>query len=377
MELRDLFKKRDNYVDIEESAPIDPLKAFFDERIPKSKIPVPEKKVEEIDKAYSLAPKPLNVEQQPMEGEPDLSSSMYSSEKTKTPVEFQRPSYVSASDLLDVDKIKKQVDQLVPKEMDWKDALANLSPAILELLVGGTAKGIGTGLSAKALMSDLEKKDARRKTLEEKLMELKEIKYPKIDAESGRQARFEAAQREKRSLEDRKLVIQTRDKLNQDKVFQEARGRYSATNDAINVLNQRNPIGDAAVRSLFAKGIFREVGALSDSDKRDYIGSPQYERAFDRMLSKYKNGTLGEEDRTDLLKLARHMRERSKKDAFRVASSYTSGIKSFGIDPSAVINPLLATDDIAPQFAQPKTAKKVPPPGMTFEQFKKWKQENE
>ena len=198
-------------------------------------------------------------------------------------------------------------------------------------------------------------------------MELKKISVPKADTEAAKQARFEASQKQRQSNEDRRIILQTRDKLNQDKQFNVARTRYAATNDAINVLNQRNPIGDAGVKTLFAKGIFGEVGNLNLQERADFIGSPELNRTFDRLLSRYNTGLLGEKDRADLLKLAKHMRERSKKDTQRIASGYTAGLKSIGLNPSAVIEPLLRTDDIAPQFTVPgKKPKTVKQGGVTY-----------
>lgn len=347
MKLEDLFKTKEptNYVGQASQVEANPLEQFFKDRTPKPKAPVTptaktiqpitEQKIETIKTEYAPA----------AQGD---SMSEYSQQSS-----FMRnpatDSYIPVSDVVDIEKIKQQAKQLAP-DMGWKDVLTSLTPLAVEAILGGGQMYSGSpGVAAESLMSGLKETQKRRQTLEDKLMELKKLSSPKADTEASRQARFEAAQKQRQSNEDRRIILQTRDKLNQDLQFKAARARYGATNDAVNVLNQRNPIGDASVKTLFAKGIFAEVGAMSDKDKADFIGSPALERVFDRMISKYKNGILDEKDRGDLIKLAVHLRERAKKDASRIASSYTKGIQSFGLDPSAVIQPLLATEDISPQ----------------------------
>jgi hypothetical protein len=343
--LESLFKTKEpsNYVE-KSSQASSPLEAFFAERTPKPSAPA-----QATPKAAAKIEEP-QVEQIFQEYSPEMES-VYASESSSMPVERNPAAsqFIPVSDLVDTEKIKKQAEILAPRETDWKDALANLTPLAVEALLG-KGGGASLGIAGQSIMGDIAKRGAKRDALEAKLMELKQLRQPKADTEAAKQARFEAAQKEKRSLDDRRILLQTRDKLNQDMGFKATRSRYAASNDAINVLNQRNPIGDASVKTLFAKGIFAEVGAMSDKDKADFIGSPQLERKFNSMLSKYKTGLLDEGDRTDLMKLAKHMRERAKKDASRIASGYTSGLKSVGLDPSQVINPLLSTDDIEPQF---------------------------
>lgn len=357
MKLEDLFKTKEptNYVEQASQGQGSPLQQFLKERTPKpvaiaaptprAAAPIEQAQVDQIKAEYS----PVVAEEPMMESSMD---SMYS----RTP---SGDSYIPVSDLLDTEKIKRQAEELAPKA-GLGDLLASLTPLAVEALMGGKqARSVSAGIAGESVLGDLSQRQKRKQTLEDKLMELKKLSAPKADTEAAKQSRFEASQKQRQSNEDRRIILQTRDKLNQDKQFNVARVRYTATNDAINVLNQRNPIGDAGVRTLFAKGIFGEVGTLSDKDKQDFIGSPQYERMFDRLLSKFNTGLLGENDRMDLLKLAKHMRERAKVDTQRIASGYTTGLKSVGLDPSAVIQPLLRTQDVAPQFSMPGTPKTV------------------
>lgn len=376
MKLEDLFKTNEpsNYVE-QSSGGASPLETFFAERTPKPAAPA-----QATLKAATKVEEPV-VEQIFQEYSPEIeqaSTSQMQSQMTSQP-SSAASQFIPVSDVVDVEKIKKQAEVLAPRETNWKDALASLTPLAVEALLG-KGGGASLGIAGQSILGDIAKRGAKRDALEAKLMELKQLRQPKADTEAAKQARFEAAQREKRSLADRQLIVQTRDKLNQDMSFKAARARYAATNDAVNVLNQRNPIGDASVKTLFAKGIFAEVGAMSDKDKADFIGSPALERKFDSMLSKYKSGLLDEGDRKDLIKLAVHMRERAKKDSSRIASSYTKGLQSFGIDPSNVINPLLSVDDIAPEFKSKESnlVERNTPDGpalfdKTTKQFVRWK----
>lgn len=356
MKLEDLFKTKEptNYVEQASQGEESPLQQFFKERTPKpvaitastpkATAPIEQPQVDQIKAEYAPV------------AESSAESSMQSG-LNRTPT---ADSYVSTSDLVDMERIKSQAEVLSPRGTGLPDLLSNLTPLAVEAIFGGgQAGGVSAKISGESILGDLGQKQKRRQTLEDKLMELKKLSAPKADTEAAKQSRFESSQKQRQSNEDRRIILQTRDKLNQDTQFNVARVRYTATNDAINVLNQRNPIGDAGVRTLFAKGIFGEVGTLSDKDKQDFIGSPQYERMFDRLLSKFNTGLLGENDRTDLLKLAKHMRERAKTDTQRIASGYTTGLKSVGLDPSAVIQPLLRTEDVAPQFSMPGTPKTV------------------
>ena len=376
MNLRDLFKTNEpsNYVE-QSSQAASPLETFFAERTPKPAAPA-----QATPKAATKVEEPV-VEQIFQEYSPEMeqaSVSQMQNQMTSQP-SAAASQFVPVSDVVDVEKIKKQAETLAPRETDWKDALANLTPLAVEALLG-KGGGASLGIAGQSILGDISKRSAKRDALEAKLMELKQLRQPKTDLEAARQARFESSQKQRQSNEDRKIILQTRDKLNMDKQFNVAKSRYSATNDAINVLNQRNPIGDAGVKTLFAKGIFGEVGNLNLQERADFIGSPQYERIYERMLSKYKTGLLGEKDRTDLLKLAKHMRERAKKDTSRIASGYTSGLKSLGLDPSEVIQPLLSTDDIEPQFRSKESnlVERNTPDGpalfdKTTKQFVRWK----
>lgn len=368
MELQDLFKKRDNYVE-EPTQVIDPLQQFFAERTSKLDVPATSRV---SPKAFTKIEEPV-VDEIYQQYSPDLAptySSEMQSQVTRQPSTAESQ-YVPVSNLIDVERIKKQAEVLAPKETDWKDALANLTPLAVEALLG-KGGGASLGISGQAILGDIAKRSAKRDTLEAKLMELKALKQPKTDVEAGRQARFEASQKQRKEFEDRKIALDARNKLNQDKDYIANKGRYNATNDAINILNKKSWAGDQGVGFLFAKGIFREVGSLTNEERTAFIADPALSNKFDMLYTKYIQkgaGTFTEQDRKDLTELAVHMREQAKKDMNRVASGYIEGTKSVGVDPSGVINPLLATKDIQAKFintGSKNRPKQVTQNGITY-----------
>jgi len=316
----------------------------------------------------------------------------------------QQPAYtppVATSDLVDMEKIRGQVDGMMP-ERGMSDWLSVLAPLATEAVFGkGQAGGVSYGIAGKAATDMVGKDEARRTKLEDKLMDIERARAiagakskskdglvevdvegkPIFKRESGAEGlqawkkpelaginrgEIAALGREQAlKLADRTAITQARDKLVGNKQFQAAKARFQATNDAVDVLNQRNPVGDAGVQILFAKGIFGEVGNLTAQEQAKFIGSPELTTAFHRMMTKYKEGTLDEKDRSMLLKLATHMRERSKKVAGEVAGGYTKGLKSLGIDASGVVEPLLSGSEVAPEY-QSDEVQRIGKDGKTY-----------
>jgi hypothetical protein len=280
-------------------------------------------------------------------------------------------------------------------EATWSDVLMGLIPVAADALSGGYGDALdvsGKYYSEKA--SGIEK---RKQTLEDKLLDIEKsraiaaakakgsLKTPPMpttsnivpvtgpdgrvtykwvadaidkekplekSAASNREEIARLAREQQMSLANRKLLTDTRDKLNGNKTFQAARARYQATNDAIDVLNQKNPIGDAGVPMLFAKGIFGEVGNLTAQEQARFIGSPELTNAFSRMYKKYSDGeAFTAKDRNLLMRLAEHMRTRAKQIAEAQAQAYIKGIGSMGVDASGIINPLLEdTASVSPEY---------------------------
>ena len=308
---------------------------------------------------------------------------------------------VAKSDLIDMDKVRSQVPRSETGLSDWLTVLAPL--ATEAIFGGGQAGGVSYGIAGNHALNKVKENNARSNKLEDKLMEIEKARSIASAKSQGKNAlktlevdvdgnpiitRMEDAIGQKawkdpkkagmdrgeiaklgreqaKLLADRALMTQARDKLVMNKQFQAAKARFQATNDAVDVLNQRNPVGDAGVQILFAKGIFGEVGNLTAQEQAKFIGSPELSQAFSRMYEKYKTGKLEETDRATLLKLATHMRNRSRIVAGEVAGGYTSGLKSMGIDPSGVIEPLLSGSEVAPQY-QEQEVKRLGKDGKTY-----------
>jgi hypothetical protein len=335
--------------------------------------PITQKEVEEVKSKYTLQPDVTvavgNAQLEPTASMTETTQPVQPSKETINTPTAPMPmpaikevvtEYLSPStNIENVKNIKQQVASL-KKSPEFTDYLPYLAPLAVEALFGGgEAGGVSAEIAGKALLGDEAKKEANLKSLEDKLMEMKTLKSTvkygggEIDKEAGKQARFEASQKQRQELADRQIKLATRDKLNQNKEFQANLGRYNATNDAINVLNQKNWAGDAGVGFLFAKGIFREVGALTNEERTQFIADPLLNNKFTYLYEKYLKeggGTFTEKDRRDLTELAIHMRERAKQDLQRVANSYIEGVKSIGIDTSGIIKPLLKTDDVVPKY---------------------------
>lgn len=169
-------------------------------------------------------------------------------------------------------------------------------------------------------------------------------KEKKLDTASARLA-------QQKQLADRTFGQNLRKELIKDPDFAKQRIRYSATNDAINILNQRSPVGDPGVTMIFAKGIFGEVGNLTAQEQAKFQGSSAYDRAWDRLTEKYlRTGKLDEADRKDLLDLAVALRDASKEGMKRGVDKYVKSTGALGFDSKSVFDPFLDTSDIPPQY---------------------------
>jgi len=100
-------------------------------------------------------------------------------EKIKSIYSPQQDRLVPVSDVVDTKKVKQQAQELSP-EMTTGDLLAGLTPLAVEAIFGGgQSVSVSPGISGEYLLSELGKKQKRRQTLEDKLMELKTIKGSK------------------------------------------------------------------------------------------------------------------------------------------------------------------------------------------------------
>jgi hypothetical protein len=268
-----------------------------------------------------------------------------------------------------------------------------LVPLAVEALVG-RGQGQSLDVSSKYIMDKVgeDKKDAQK--LEDRLFELKKARaksgakgdsklyeavdsqgnpiwmtreqaigsglIPKGSAADGKDERARLAREQQKQFADRNYARNVVNDLNKDLDFKTAKSRYSATNDAINVLNQKNWAGDAGVGFLFAKGIFGEVGSLTNEERQAFIADPYWGNKFNTLFEKYLkegSGSFTPTDRSDLQKLASIMRDKAISDMGLVANNYREAHLASGLDVNPYIQPLLKRNDIAPKYI---TAEKAP-----------------
>jgi hypothetical protein len=118
------------------------------------------------------------------------------------------------------------------------------------------------------------------------------------------------------------LMRATRDKLNQEPQYKNAKGGVAAAQKAVEMLLSDNPIGDASVLTIFPR-MFGEVGNLAYQEQARFAGNPMLQASWERMKEKYlKTGKLPEEDRRDLLEIASIMAEYDRKRVQDIIGQY-------------------------------------------------------
>lgn len=117
-----------------------------------------------------------------------------------------------------------------------------------------------------------------------------------------------------------------------DKLVQASRKAVSSSNRAIELLTAGNPIADEGIKTIFPR-MFGEVGNLAANEQERFSGSPELMRRIDRVATKVRAGILTEEDRSDLLEVARMMAAYDKRELQGLASEYAkSESKISGVD---------------------------------------------
>lgn len=100
---------------------------------------------------------------------------VFSTQPIAVPEQPQQPAYtppVATSDLVDMEKIRGQVDGVMP-ERGMSDWLSVLAPLATEAVFGGgKAGGVSYGIAGKAATDIVGKDEARRSKLEDKLMDI-------------------------------------------------------------------------------------------------------------------------------------------------------------------------------------------------------------
>jgi hypothetical protein len=138
-------------------------------------------KVEEIKKIFTSAPAmaPAEVPQEqsfqaPAEQQTPSSLTMPSSNFELPPqVQPQQQqidtTMIPTSELVDMKKIREQAKGMV-EEPSWGEFLTALAPLAIEAIAGGGTTNVAPGISANYLKGRLDKTEARRMSMEDKLM---------------------------------------------------------------------------------------------------------------------------------------------------------------------------------------------------------------
>lgn len=203
MKFEDLLKPskaQENYVMAPESEVPNKLQQFFAERTlePKQEPATPESSVlsEQKKEAIKSVFKPP---QQPVYENDGVDAllSKQTEQATKTQEPYipdqtdmyaqyaQQTQPVAASDLIDMEKISSQVDSAMP-EKSWADYIKYLAPLATEAVLGKGQTFVSGGIASKMMKEDLAKDEARRKSLEEKLMEIQKARQLAAAKAAGR-----------------------------------------------------------------------------------------------------------------------------------------------------------------------------------------------
>jgi hypothetical protein len=126
--------------------------------------------------------------------------------------------------------------------------------------------------------------------------------------ESGEVVRTQGQQGAKYNVRQVNALKDIKASLEKDRQFTDARKGYTSSQRAIELLQSDNPIADAGIKVIFPR-MFGEVGNLAVQEQERFSGSPAIRRLWERLKSKWSEGRLSDEDRSDLMEVAKVMGE--------------------------------------------------------------------
>lgn len=184
-------------------------------------------------------------------------------------------------------------------------------------------------------------------------------------------------QREKLNNKQQKDLTQLTDKFITSDLYKKTSATLSAAGNIDSLLQLANSNNSSAANSARVQiaRMSGEVGALSDMDIQSTGGSPSIKNKIRRFANLQATGNpLTPKDIADLREMAdvyeKVARTKLNTAVDALESTY---VNEFGGLKGAIGNKLKA---YIPKGRQ-ATSKKMPPPGLTFEQFKQWKKQNE
>lgn len=126
--------------------------------------------------------------------------------------------------------------------------------------------------------------------------------------ESGSTVRTQGQEGAKYNVRQVKALRDIKSSLEKDRQFTDARKGYTSSQRAIELLQSDNPVADAGIKVIFPR-MFGEVGNLAVQEQERFSGSPAIKRIWERLKTKWSEGKLSDEDRSDLMKVAKVMGE--------------------------------------------------------------------
>jgi hypothetical protein len=327
--------------------------------------PITQKEVEEVKSKYTLQPDvTVAVEEAQAEPTTPMQQPMQSTQPLKAPANTpttstQMPAikevateYLSpATNIQNIRNVKNQMESL-KKPSEFTDYLPYLAPLAVEALFGGgEAGGVSAEISGKALLGDEAKKEANLKSLEDKLLDMKTLKTTtKFDAPSaaelGKMERFLMAQKQKEEQKKKDIEIAAgarfQQKLEQDKVYQNYKNQMVQGQRALEFLAQGRGVSDAGLRTVFAKGIFGDVGNIAVQEAAAISGSPMLFQRYETLRDMWFKGTrFGDQDRADLIEIASLVRDKAPGVLQKYAQQKAQAEQQIsGIDVSKVASAL-------------------------------------
>lgn len=328
--------------------------------------PITNQERDAIKKNFSLTPDVVvpvgsaGTEQattQPQQAIPqitDLQKTPSTQPKLSTPFikEIQTQQLAPATSSEQIRMAKQEVAKLT-KPSEFTDYLPYLAPLAVEALFGGgESGGVSTGIAGQALLEKEAGAEKRIQSLEDKLMEMKALKSTvkygteEMDKEAGRQARFEAAQKQRKEQKEQDIEIAAgarfQQKLEQDQVFKDYKNQMVQGQRALEFLAQGRGVSDAGLRTVFAKGIFGDVGNIAVQEAAAISGSPMLFQRYETLKDMWFKGTrFGDQDRADLIEIAALVRDKAPAVLQKYAQQKAQAEQQIsGVDVSQVASAL-------------------------------------
>lgn len=187
-----------------------------------------------------------------------------------------------------------------------------------------------------------------------------------IESEGVPQGRF--------NVKQEKDVKQLQDRFSKDKVVIANRTSSDMSTRALELLASGNPVSDQGLKTIFPR-IFGEVGNLAAAEQERFAGSPEGLRRYERLKSRWIEGKISEEDRSDMIEVARMMRSYANRrladlsNRYARANSRITGIKASELQRA--LSPMSAASRANRKEVSKITSKKGKVQDQVIEKFYK------